>query len=52
MAIHKHHFLKNIAEMFYTSNVHLMLNTQKIHDQLKRLRKSQKYTQKQSYKNN
>ncbi len=28
--------------MFYTSNVHPMLNTQKIHDQLKRFQKSQK----------
>jgi hypothetical protein len=37
MAIHKHHSLKKIAKMFYTSNVHPMLNTQKKHDQLKRL---------------
>jgi uncharacterized protein YaiI (UPF0178 family) len=42
MAIHKHLSLKKTAEMFYTSNVHPMLNTQKIHDQLKRLQKSQK----------
>jgi hypothetical protein len=42
MAIHKHHCLKNIAEMFYTSNVHPMLNTQKIHDQLKRLQNHKK----------
>jgi hypothetical protein len=42
MAIHKHISLKKIAKMFYTSNVHPMLNTQKIHDQLKRLQKSQK----------
>ncbi len=42
MAIHKHLSLKKIAEMFYTSNVHPMLNTRKIHDQLKRLQKSQK----------
>jgi hypothetical protein len=37
MAIHKHHSLKKIAKMSYASNVHPMLNTQKIHDQLKRL---------------
>jgi len=42
MAIHKHHSLKKIAKLFYASNVHPMLNTQKIHDQLKRLWKSQK----------
>jgi hypothetical protein len=42
MAIHKHHFLQKIAEMFYTSNVHPMLNTQKVHDQFKRLQKSPK----------
>jgi len=32
MAIHKHHSLKKITKMFYTSNVHPMLNTQKKHD--------------------
>ncbi len=32
MAIHKHLSLKKIAKIFYTSIVHLMLNTQKIHD--------------------
>jgi len=37
MAIYKHLSLKKIVEMFYTNNVHPMLNTQKIHDQLKRL---------------
>ncbi len=36
MAIHKHHSFKKIAKMFYTI-VHPMLNTQKKHDQLKRL---------------
>jgi len=42
MAIHKHHYLKKTIEIFYTSNVHPILNTKKIHDQFKRLRKSQK----------
>jgi len=44
MAIHKHHYLKKTVEIFYTSNVHPILNTQKIHDQFKRLRKSQTKT--------
>jgi hypothetical protein len=44
MAIHKHQPLKKIAKMFYISNVHLILNTQKIHDQPKTLLKIQTKT--------
>ncbi len=32
--------LKTITNIFYKHNIHPMLNTQKLHDQLKRLRKS------------
>ncbi len=46
MVIHKHHSFKKIAEFFYTSNVHPMLNTQNIRCQLKRLQKSQKIQRK------
>ncbi len=42
MKIHDHYSLKTIADIFYKHNVHLMLNTQKVHDQLKRLKKSLK----------
>jgi hypothetical protein len=42
MKIHDHCFLKTISNIFYKHNVHPMLNTQKIHDQLKGLRKSPK----------
>jgi ABC-type uncharacterized transport system permease subunit len=37
-----HCSLKTIANIFYKHNIHPMLNTQKIHYQFKRLRKSQK----------
>jgi hypothetical protein len=38
MKIHNHCFLKIIVNIFYKHNVHTMLNTQKIHGQLKRLK--------------
>jgi len=47
MKIHYHCSLKTIVGIFYKCNVYPMLNTQKVHDQLKKLRKSLKKEQKQ-----
>jgi hypothetical protein len=50
MKIHDHCSFKTIANIFYKHNVHPMLNTQKIHDELKRLRKSQKNKNKKKFR--
>jgi len=50
LKIHDHYSFKTIANIFYKHNVHPMLNTQKIHDQLKRLRKSQKNKNKNKFR--
>jgi len=49
IAIHRHHYLKKIVEIFYTSNVHPILNTQKIQKNTKLQKELNHITNQTSY---